>query len=261
MFALEEVVTALRSAGCVFAEEEAQLLVAAAPSAAELARMVERRVAGYPLEQILGWVEFYGLRLSVEPGVFVPRRRSELIVREAAAITSPGSVVLDLCCGCGALGRAVASAVDNVELYAADIQPAATQCARRNLASVSGQVFEGDLFAALPRSLRGAVDVMLCNAPYVPSGVIGTLPPEARLHEPLGTLDGGDDGLDVLRRVAADAPNWLRAGGTLLVEASAAQAPVVARFFRRSGLVPRIAHADDLDATAVIGTTRPRHGA
>jgi release factor glutamine methyltransferase len=253
MFSAESVAATLRAAGCVFAEDEARLLLESAADPAELARMIDRRVAGYPLEQVVGWVEFFGLRLTVAPGVFVPRRKSELIVHEAAAVTSPGSVVVDLCCGCGALGRALATAVGDITLYSSDIEPAAADCARHNLEPFGGRVFQGDLFAPLPQELRGAVDILLCNAPYVPSDRIRTLPPEARLHEPLVTLDGGADGLDVMRRVASAAPHWLRPGGQLFVEASTAQAPAVAELFAGAGLAPRIAHSDELEATAVVG--------
>jgi release factor glutamine methyltransferase len=249
----ESAITArLRAAGSVFAEEEAGLLLAAPVSPLELAAMVERRVAGFPLEHILGWVEFCGLRVAVGPGVFVPRRRTELLAREAIARTAPGAVVLDLCCGSGALGAAVAAAVDGVELYASDIEPAAVECARRNLGSA--RVVEGDLFEALPSAIRGRIDVLLCNTPYVPSGEIRMLPPEARDHEPLVTLDGGADGLDVQRRVAAEAMTWLAPGGHVLVEASEDQAPETAAVFARNGLIARIVHSDEYFATVVIGT-------
>ncbi|WP_324274145.1 hypothetical protein [Blastococcus brunescens] len=95
------VVGRLRAAGCVFAEDEARLLVAEAGSRARLAELVRRRVAGEPLEHLLGWAEFGGLRVAVEPGVFVPRRRSELLVTEAAVLAPGSAVVVDLCCGSG----------------------------------------------------------------------------------------------------------------------------------------------------------------
>src|ERR1700710_2101255 len=103
------VVLRLRAAGCVFAEDEARLLTEAAGTPAELADMVDRRVAGLPLEQILGWGGFDGLRLAQDPGVFVPRRRTEFLVRCAVPLVPAGGVVVDLCCGCGALGTAVAT--------------------------------------------------------------------------------------------------------------------------------------------------------
>jgi len=259
-----DVIDALRAAGCVFAEDEARLLFAAAGSPAELAAMVERRVGGLPLEHVLGWAEFCGVRIELDPGVFVPRRRSEFLVAEAAALgrggrESEGSrrvrgpvVVVDLCCGSGAVGAALAAALDRVELYAVDVDPAAVSCARRNLPD--GRVFEGDLYEPLPDSLRGRVDVLVANAPYVPTEAVGLLPPEARTYEPRVALDGGADGLEVVRRVAAGAAGWLTPGGHLLVETSADQAPATAEVFAVGGLVPRVARSEELDATVVIGS-------
>src|SRR5919198_868550 len=105
-----EIVSRLRAAGCVFAEDEALLLISAAGSPGELAAMVDRRIAGLPLEHVLGWAEFCGLRIAVDPEVFVPRRRTELLVRQAIALARPGAVVVDLCCGSGAVGAALAAA-------------------------------------------------------------------------------------------------------------------------------------------------------
>jgi release factor glutamine methyltransferase len=207
-------------------------------------------VAGLPLEQVLGWAEFRGLRIQVEPGVFVPRRRTELLVEQAAAVAPPGAVVVDLCCGTGAVGAALAAVVDRVVLHAADVDPAAVRCARRN---VPGQVHQGDLYAALPESLRGRVDVLVANAPYVPTGALALMPPEARDHEARVALDGGADGLDVQRRVAAAAPGWLAPGGALLVETSEGQAPATAAAVGAAGLAVRVARDEDLDATVVIG--------
>ena len=254
----------LRAAGCVFAEDEAQLLICAARTPAGLAAMVDQRVAGLPLEHVLGWAEFCGLRIAVDPGVFVPRRRTEFLVHEAAALARPRSVVVDLCCGSGALGAALGAAVEQAELHATDIDPAAVRCARRNLAAAGGRVYEGDLFDPLPAALRGRVDVLLANVPYVPTEEIGLLPPEAREHEARVALDGGADGLDVLRRVTAAAPLWLAPGGHLLFETSERQVPQAVETVTRDGLIARVATSDELNATVVIGT-RPAlqcgHGA
>jgi release factor glutamine methyltransferase len=247
------VVSRLRAAGCVFAEDEARLLVEAAATPADLEAMVERRVGGLPLEQVLGWAEFLGLRIAVEPGVFVPRRRTELLARHAAALARRGSVVVDLCCGSGAVGAAVHAAVPGIELFAVDIEPAAVRCARRNIV---GAVYEGDLYEPLPDSVRGRVDVLVANAPYVPSGAVDLMPPEARLHEPLVALDGGADGLDVLRRVIADAASWLAPGGRLLFERSGRQVPAAPYTVAAAGLVPSVVTDDDLGATVVVGSLR-----
>ena len=253
------VVTALRSAGCVFAEDEAAILLDSARSPGHLAAMVADRVAGLPLEHIVGWAGFRGLRIAVDPGVFVPRRRTEFLVARAVALARPvGAVVVDLCCGAGAIGVAVASAAGlaGVELHAADVDPAAVACARRNVEPLGGSVYEGDLYGALPAALRGRVDLLLVNAPYVPTGEIGFLPGEARDHEPAVTLDGGADGLDVQRRVAAAAAEWLTPGGRLLIETSGPQAAATVGACTAGGLTARIVTDEDLDATVVIGTRR-----
>ncbi|MEU9061674.1 putative protein N(5)-glutamine methyltransferase [Streptomyces sp. NPDC048430] len=253
---LSTLVTMLRAAGCVFAEDEAELLLSTATGPAELATMLERRVAGLPLEHVLGWAEFCGLRIAVDPGVFVPRRRTEFLVRQAAALAPDRAVVVDLCCGTGALGRALASSLREVELHAADVEPAAVSCARRNVGG-HGTVHEGDLFEPLPRSLRGRVDVLLANVPYVPTDDVELLPAEARIHEPRVALDGGGDGLDVMRRVVAEATDWLAPGGSLLVETSERQAARAEETVGSSGLVARVVVSEELYATVVIGT-RPR---
>ncbi|MEU7059199.1 putative protein N(5)-glutamine methyltransferase [Streptomyces sp. NPDC046197] len=249
-------VAALRAAGCVFAEDEAELLLTAARTPEELTALVDRRAAGLPLEQVLGWAEFRGLRVVVEPGVFVPRRRTEFLVDQAVAGAPRASVVVDLCCGTGAVGTALAAALGPVELHAADIDPAAVRCARRNIGPAGGRVHAGDLFEALPGDLRGRVDVLAANVPYVPTDEVCLLPAEARDHEPLVALDGGTDGLDVLRRVTAGAPDWLAPGGSLLVETGEHQAPAALEAFREAGLAARLAVSEELYAYVVIGTRR-----
>ena len=249
-----EVIDRLRAAGCVFAEDEARLLMVAAATPAELERLLTRRESGLPLEQVLGWVEFAGLRITVRPGVFVPRRRTGLLVRRAAKLVRPGSVAVDVCCGTGAVGAALLTAEPELLLYAIDVDPAATACAQENIEPLGGRVLTGDLFSPLPHPLRGQVDLIVANAPYVPTDAIARMPPEARLHEARVALDGGADGLDVQRRLVAAAPEWLAPGGHLLVETSAAQAPHTAAIFARHGLAPRVAHSRKLDATVVIGT-------
>ena len=242
----------LRAAGCVFAEDEARLLLDAAGSPAELRDMLDRRVGGQPLETILGWVEFCGLRVHLEAGVFVPRRRTEFLARQAVALAQPAAVVVDLCCGSGAVAAALVAAVDRAQVYAADVDPAAVRCARRNVAPE--RVFHGDLYDPLPAGLRGGVDVLVANAPYVPTADIAFMPVEARDHEPAVALDGGADGLDVLRRIVAGAPDWLAPGGHLLVEASPRQVRHLCESMDRSGLRARAVGDEEAGATVVIGT-------
>jgi release factor glutamine methyltransferase len=250
----EAVVKRLRAAGCVFAEDEARLLLAEAATSDALADMVRRRTAGQPLEHILGWVEFCGQRIAVEPGVFVPRRRTELLVREATELAPPGPVVVDLCCGSGAVARALADALDCAAVYAADIEPLAVACARRNLEPAGGCVFEGDLFEPLPVALHGRVDILVANVPYVPTAAVSTMPPEARDFEPRVALDGGIDGLDVMRRVSTDAWRWLAPGGHLLMEVSEPQANVAVEILEGAGLTAWVSRSPELGATVVIGS-------
>jgi len=266
------VIARLRAAGCVWAEDEASLLASAAGSASELDAMVARRAGGEPVEQIVGWAEFCGLRILVDPGVFVPRRRSEFLVSVAADLarerySSAFPLVVDLCCGTGALGLAVAAGLGGasfggvsfgvlpggVELHAADLDPAAVACARRNVEPAGGHVHAGDLFGALPAGLRGRIGVLICNAPYVPTTEIAFMPAEARDHEARVALDGGTDGLAVLRRVAAAAPSWLAPGGVLLVETSGRQAPAMSAAMSAAGLGPRVHEDDESGATVVTG--------
>jgi release factor glutamine methyltransferase len=247
--------TRLRAAGCVFAEDEATALIAAAADGAALDDLVARRSAGEPLEQVVGYADFCGVRIRLRPGVFVPRVRSELLVRLGieAAGRSATPVVVDLCCGSGALGAAVALGVPAIDLHAADLEPAAVACARGNLAAIGGRVYAGDLFAALPVGLRGRIDVLLANVPYVRTEHIALLPAEARLHEPMLALDGGSDGLDVFRAVVASAPQWLAPGGVVMSEATEAQTPAAMAALTAAGLHAEAVYDDDLEATAVLG--------
>jgi release factor glutamine methyltransferase len=246
-----QLVAALRSAGCVFAEEEARLLLDEASSPAELMTWTARRMAGEPLEQVVGWASFAGLRIAVDPGVFVPRRRSELVV--AVAAREPAEVVVDLCCGTGALGAALAARWPAAEVHAADSDPAAVTCARRNLPPE--RVHAGDLYAALPPDLRGRVDLLVVNAPYVPTDAIATMPREARDHEHRVALDGGGDGLDVQIRVAAEAREWLRPGGRVVVETGRDQAGRTAGLLASAGLTTSVDTDDEIGGTAITGRT------
>ncbi len=216
--------------------------------------MVEQRVSGLPLEQVLGWAEFCGLRIVVEPGVFVPRRRTELLVAGTVRLLDRVSepVVVDLCCGTGAVAVAIHALIGHAEVHASDVDPRAVACARRNLDGI-GTVHEGDLTDALPDQLAGRVDVMVVNAPYVPSDEIAMMPPEARDHEPRVALDGGADGVEIHRRIAAHAGPWLRVGGHLVIETSRRQAPFTAGAMTEHGFDTRVVRSDDLDATAVVG--------
>lgn len=250
----ESIIKKLRIAGCVFAEEEAELFISEAQTLDSLYEMVNQRIMGSPIEYVLGWSEFCGNRIAVEPGVFVPRRRTEFLVHQAVELSKPGIKVVDLCCGSGAIGVAIAKALGWIELYSSDIDPTAVRCAVRNATSHGGQVFEGDLYKPLPSRLHGKIDLLVANTPYVPSDQIKLLPREARIHEPKVALDGGVDGLDIQRRVAKEAPLWLTEGGHVLIETSKMQAYQTVEIFSQYGLMPQVVHNDDFDSTIVIGT-------
>ncbi|MDF1478824.1 putative protein N(5)-glutamine methyltransferase [Leifsonia sp. H3M29-4] len=242
---MASIVERLRAAGCVFAEDEAALLEAATDDPATLEAMVQRRAQGTPLEVVLGWAEFAGRRILIDDGVFVPRPRTEALVAAAIERGRPGGAVLDLCCGSGAVGLVVAGALGGT-LAATDLDPAAVACARRN----GVDALLGDLYAPLSPA---RFDVITLVAPYVPTDDIRLLPREARLFEPPVTLDGGADGLDVVRRAVAGAPAWLASGGWFVTEVSERQADAVAAAIEVAGLVASIVRDDELDTTVAVG--------
>jgi len=243
-----EAVSALRAAGCLYAEDEAHLLLGAD---GDVDSLLARRVSGEPLEWVLGWAEFAGLQISVQPGVFVPRRRTELLAAQAVVRLRPASVAVELCCGAAPIAATILEEVPFVEVHAADIDPIAVACARGNVPN--GNVYEGDLYDALPDDLRGRVDVLVANTPYVPSDGVALMPPEARDHEPRATLDGGPDGLALLRRISAAAMQWLVPGGHVLIEVSERQLPHAIEIFEADGLRASSAENAELGATVVIG--------
>ncbi|MCW2735485.1 putative protein N(5)-glutamine methyltransferase [Nocardioides sp.] len=250
------VVARLRAAGCVWAEDEAALLEEAAATPAELESLVARRVGGEPLETVLGWVEFLGRRLVVAPGVFVPRRRTELLARTARShvVARSGTsaevvVVVEMCCGVAP----VAACLDGLagEVHAADLSRVALECASAN--APASIVHRGDLYAALPHGLRGRIDVLAANAPYVPSGRITTMPPEARDHEPVVALDGGSDGVDLHRRLASGAADWLAPGGVLLIETSPEQLSLTTGAMAAAGLATEEAYDEEVGGCVAVG--------
>jgi release factor glutamine methyltransferase len=252
----DALVERLRAAGCVYAEDEATLLREAAPDEAALEALARRRERGEPLEVVVGWARFCGLRIEVDPLVFVPRRRTELVARTAVELLTPGRgeqrVVVDLCCGTGAVAAVLVAAYDDLELHAVDVEPHAVVCARRNLTG-RATVHEGDLEAALPSELRGRIDLVTANAPYVPTAELEHLPRESREHEPLVTVDGGPDGVAVHRRVAGMAAQWLRSGGRLVLETSPASLERSLAVVSAAGLAAEVVRDDELDAVAVVG--------
>ncbi|HEY5784439.1 MAG TPA: putative protein N(5)-glutamine methyltransferase [Microlunatus sp.] len=256
---LADLVVRLRAAGCVFAEDESALLIeAAAGDPAALERLVASRVTGVPLEQLLGWVAFGGRRVAVGPGVFVPRVRTEFLAEQALALIVDGAVVVELCCGVAAVAAVLQSSGRLGELFAADIDPEAITYARRNVTE-PGVVLVGDLFDPLPGGLRGRIDVIVANAPYVPTEAIALMPREARDHEPLIALDGGAEGVDIQRRIIVGSRTWLRPGGCVVIETGREQSVITAGEMRAVGLSVEVVVDDEREATVVIGRNPPDH--
>ena len=218
---------------------EARLVMAAARTPADMANMVRRRLDGEPLAYVVGFTEFCGIQVRVETGVFIPRGRTEFLVRRSIDLAPPRAVVVDMCCGSGAVGAAVAAQTEYAELHAVDIDERAVLCAKENLPR-GAHVYRGDLYDALPLGLRNRIDLLIVNAPYVPTNAIPLMPPSARLHEPHVALDGGADGLNIARRVASAAPLWLAPSGRLLMETSPHQASHLVGIFRAAELRARV---------------------
>ncbi|MEI5584425.1 MULTISPECIES: putative protein N(5)-glutamine methyltransferase [unclassified Agromyces] len=219
-----DIAARLRAAGSVFAEDEAAILIEAATDDGELDSLVQRRVAGEPIEPLVGWVRFGRLRLAVGPGVFVPRQRSLLLARAAVRVAQGQAdpVMLEPFCGVAPLAASVAAALPAVEVHVADVDPVALAWARRNLPPDAG-VHEGAGLAAVPADLRGRVSLVASVPPYVPEPERRFVPREALDHEPPRALFAGPDGLDHVRTLVAELVGWLRPDGRALIELNRAQ--------------------------------------
>ncbi|HZQ87423.1 MAG TPA: HemK/PrmC family methyltransferase [Acidimicrobiales bacterium] len=229
---MSDVAARLASAGFLSADEEAvELEDAAAGDATLLESMVRRREQGEPLAWITGSIDFGGERVHVAAGVYVPRLQSVPLAQQAAHELPPGGGAVDLCTGAGAVAAFVLAHRPDARVVATDVDEHAVECARTN--GVDAHV--GDLFGPLPSELRGHVDVVTAVAPYVPTPELQYLPRDVRAYEPQLALDGGGDGLDVVRRIVSEAPSWLRAGGSLLLEIGGDQASVVRPLLHAAG--------------------------
>jgi release factor glutamine methyltransferase len=195
----------------VAAEEEADELVDAASDAETLDAWVRRREQGEPLAWIVGTIRFCGHTVRVEPGVYIPRLQSEDLARRAASLLCARGRAADLCTGAGAVAVHLRAAVPTAVVVGTDIDARAVACARGNGVAVVC----GDLGAPLG---DGSFDLVTAVAPYVPSPAMHLLPADVRRYEPRRALDGGGDGLDVVRRIVADALGLLRPGGWLVLE-------------------------------------------
>jgi release factor glutamine methyltransferase len=238
----ESVAEQLRQAGCIAADDEAAALVRTAEGDADLlVSLVDRRCSGEPLAWLVGSVRFCEEKVSVRPGVYVPRWQSEPLALEGVRRLPPDGVAVDLCTGAGAIAVVLAHHRPSARVLATELDPAVAECARAN----GVEVFVGDLAAPLPRSVVGHVDVVTAVAPYVPTGALRLLPPDVLAHEPRLALDGGEDGLRLVLRAVADAAELLRPGGSILLELGGDQADLVQPVLDENGFRDVVRLTDD----------------
>lgn len=210
----DELTARLARAGFVAAEEEAAELLSAG---GDLEAMVARRLTGEPLAWITGTAPFCGLWIRVNPGVYVPRWQTEALAWRAVERLPADGVAIDLCTGSGAIAKVLMAHRPGARVVASDIDSAAVACARAN----GVEAYQGDLFAPLPSLLA---DVIVGVVPYVPTPNLPLLQRDTFTFESPLAYDGGEDGLDVVRRVIDEAPAFLRDGGVLLLELGGEQA-------------------------------------
>ncbi|MEN8006176.1 MAG: peptide chain release factor N(5)-glutamine methyltransferase [Candidatus Krumholzibacteriota bacterium] len=208
--------------------------------------LVRRRAQGEPLQQILGETEFYSRVFKVVQGVFIPRPETERLVEEAVALLAPpdrrllAPVAVEIGCGTGIIGISLALEVPRLSVYATDINPAAIQLAKHNAHTLGAearvQVLPGNRFDPLPAHLKGQVDLVVSNPPYVRAADIPGLATEVSEHDPAEALDGGEDGLVFYRALASAVGGWLRPGGHVAVEIGDDQGQDVEDILTASGL-------------------------
>ena len=202
--------------------------------------LLERRAAHEPVQHILGFEEFRGLRIAVTPDVLIPRPETEGLVERALELLAPqrGAVVADIGTGSGAIACALAAARPDLEVLAVDQSLGALTVASDNVRALGlgsrVRLLAGDLFGPLS-SLSGSLDMAVANPPYIPSGTIASLPAEVERFEPRLALDGGPDGMRVLRRIITEAPRFLRPGAWLLMEIGEEQAGPLASLMAAEG--------------------------
>lgn len=250
----QRAVDRLRAAGCVHADDEADRIWETYDDPADRSAAVARRAGGEPLEQVVGWAEFGPVRVALAPGVFVPRRRAEVILEPAIAARPDARVVVDLGCGAGALAAALARLLPEAAVHGTEIDAEALACAR--LTAAGGfAVHEGSWWSALPAYLARRVDLAVAYLPHVPTSRLADIHTDFRAHEPDLSVDGGPDGFDPLRAVLVDARVWLAADGVFVTLLSTAQADALGdldlRAFRTEVLA-RDAEDEDGDDDVVV---------
>ncbi len=214
----------LTAAGFLAADEEAhELLAASSGDRTLLSTLLARRVDGEPLAWIVGHAPFAGLDIRINTGTYVPRWQSLELTWRATAALPDGGAAVDLCTGSGAIARVLSSARPRARVVGTDIDAASVANARSN----SVETYHGDLFAPLPGDLKGSLHVVVAVVPYVPTDALRLLPRDTLTHEDVAHYDGGTDGTDLLLRVVAGAPEYLRPGGQLILELGGDQGEAV----------------------------------
>jgi release factor glutamine methyltransferase len=232
----------LSGAGFVAAEEEAdELLACAGGDVGLLDSLVGRRLTGEPLAWITGSVSFGGLEIRVDRGVYVPREQSVPLARRAVERLPANGAAIDLCTGAGAIAATLIAHRPGARVVASDVDERAVACATAN----GVEVFRGDLFAPLPRTLQGRVDVVVGVVPYVPTPDLALLQRDTLAFESPLSYDGGRDGTEILRRVLADSPRFLGRGGALLLELGGEQADALGDDLARLGYADVTALVDE----------------
>lgn len=217
----------------------AALAARPALSAEEKARfdsLVARRLAGEPLQYLEGSIPFGPVEVKVDRRALIPRPETEQLWEVAAAAlkqTGPGTPLVDVGTGSGALALALKQRFPNAPVFATDTSPAALALARENAAALGLAVefLEGDILSPLPPRLRGRVEMIVANPPYVSEAEYARLPDEIRLFEPRSALVAGPDGTEVLARIAEEAFWWLGVGGWVFCEIGETQGPTVLSLF------------------------------
>lgn len=217
------------------------LLAAVDEGAGSIDDLVARRLEGEPLAWITGWVTFCGLRVRIDPDVFVPRPPTEVLARRAVELLPADGIAVDLCTGSGAVAVVLRSSHPHATVVGTDLDPVAIACARRN----GVEAVLGDLDQPLPSSFRGRVDLMTAVVPYVPTEELHLLPRDVLAHEPRHALDGGARGTTVLVRAVEAAAGWLRPGGTVLLELGGDQASEITGVLTDLGFTDVRVHADE----------------
>ena len=196
-------------------------------------RALEQRAVHVPLQHLLGYQDFMGLRFQVNEYVLIPRQDTEILVEEAMRYLHDGMRILDLCTGSGCILLSLLHYSNDCEGVGVDISKEALQVAVQNaeLLGIRADFLKSDLY----EKVTGKFDLLVSNPPYIERAVIPTLMEEVREYEPYIALDGGEDGLDFYRRIIGGAQDYLKRGGQILMEIGSGQAKAVSELLREAG--------------------------